>query len=137
MPVGTYNPGFGPSIQDMTLPKGTNVNAITIDPNMTSPNSDPGYQNYINNLTPEQNRMRMERNPNIQTVVFYDQATSRKWFEVIDVTTGNVVPNMPKPDDMILEDTRPDLTNKVARNANINVTYPLIVVGERGSIYDY
>lgn len=138
VPVGTYKPQLGPSIQDVTLPKNTNISTIDIIASQMSGNNlDPGYQQYVANITPEQNRMRYENDPNVQTVVVYDQSSGRKWFDVINMTTGESIPNVAKPDEFLLEDTRPDLTNGVARNSNINVTYPLKVVGEKSSLYDY
>lgn len=130
---------LGPSIQDMTLPKNTNISTMDIiTANMNSNQQDEfGYQQYLANMTPEQNRMRYENNPNVQTVVVYDQSSGQKWFDVIDTQTGQSIPNMPKPDEFLLDDTRPDLMNMVARNSNINVTYPLRVVGEKSSLYDY
>lgn len=151
IPVGTSRPQLAPSIQEMTLTEGTGLSTIDIlssganssiggVPMSGSPvinNEETGYQNYLANLTPEQNRMRFENNPNVQTVVVYDQSNGRKWFDVIDTRTGQSIPNMPKPDEFLLEDTRPDIVNMVARNTNINTTYPLRVVGERSSLYDY
>ena len=98
---------------------------------------DPGYQNFLSNMTPEQNAMRYEDNPNVKTVVVYDQSNGRKWFDVIDTSTGASIPNVPRPDDFLLDDTRPDLSNMVARNANINVTYPLVVVGQANALSSY
>lgn len=139
VPVGTYKPQLGPSIQDVTLPKNTNLSTIDIIASRSAGDTsiDPGYQQYLANMTPEQNRMRYENDPDVQTVVVYDQSSGRKWFDVINVRTGASIPNIAKPDDFLLEDTRPDLANGVARNSNINVTYPLKVVGEKSSLYDY
>lgn len=132
---------LGPSIQSMTLPKDTGLSAIDLvtgNMNTTGISSEEiGYQSYLANMTPEQNRMRHENDPNIQTIVVFDQSNGHKWFDVIDVRTGMSVPNMAKPDDFLLDDTRPDIVNGVARNSNINVTYPLKVVGARSSIQDY
>ncbi len=143
IPVNTsqVNP-LAPSIQAMTLPKNTGLTTMdlitsNLNNNSSANSDDIGYQNYLNNMTPEQNRMRYENDPNIQTFVVFDQSNGHKWFDVIDVRTGASVPNMPKPDDFLLDDTRPDIVNGVARNSNINVTYPLKVVGNRSSIQDY
>lgn len=137
VPVGTYKQALGPSIQEMTLPGGTNLNAISIETSNSNGANDPGYQSYLNNMTPEQNRMRYENNPNIQEVVVYNQMTGAKSFDVIDVTTGQSVPNVARSADFLLDDTRPDLAHGVARNSNIEKTWKLIVVGEKGSIFDY
>lgn len=93
-------------------------------------NTDAAYSNYINNLTPQQNAMYAEGNPNIQQVVVYNQETGARYFDVIDMTTGQSVPNIEKHDAMFLEDVDIDLKNNIARNVNIGETYPLIKVGQ-------
>lgn len=132
---------LGPSIQSMTLPKNTGMNMIDIVSQASGNNymnaEEAGYQNYLATMTPEQNRMRHENDPNIQTIVVFDQSNGNKWFDVIDVRTGESVPNMAKPDPFLLDDTRPDIVNGVARNSNINVTYPLKVIGNRSAIQEY
>lgn len=119
-PVGG---NFIPPSSDLTLGGMSNIIRANID------NSDAGYLNYVNHLSPEQNTMRHESNPNIKTVVIYDQSTGRRWFDVINIMTGESIPNMSKPDQMFLEDTTIDIRNKIARNTNLNTTYPLIVHG--------
>ena len=74
--------------------------------------------------------MFLKENPNIQQVVVYNQETGARYFDVIDMTTGQSVPNAEKHDTMFLEDTTIDLKNKVARNVNIGETYPLVIVGQ-------
>ena len=123
---------LAPPIIDMTL-SGNDIVRAEVGASI----ADAGYSSYINNLSPEQNRMIMEKNPNIKTVVKYDQSTGNKWFDVIDVTTGVSVPNMPVPSDIILQDTQVSVARGVARNANIDTTYPLIVLGSSESIMDY
>lgn len=93
-------------------------------------NTDNGFNAYMQNLTPQQNTMYIESNPNIQQVVVYNQETGARYFDVIDMTTGQSVPNAEKHDAMFLEDTSIDLKNKVARNVNLGETYPLVVVGQ-------
>ncbi len=114
---------FIPQSVDLTLGGMPNIVRANID------NSDAGYLNYVNHLTPEQNAMRHESNPNIKTVVIYDQSTGRRWFDVINIMTGESMPNVSRPDQMFLEDTTIDLRNKIARNTNLDTTYPLIVQG--------
>lgn len=93
-------------------------------------NVDIMYDNYLTNMTPQQHIMHLEGNPNIQQVVVYNQETGSRYFDVIDMTTGQSIPNVEKHDAMFLEDVDIDLKNKVARNVNIGETYPLIVVGQ-------
>lgn len=93
------------------------------DPNAT-------YNNYVQNMTPEQNAMRLEHNPNVKTVVVYDKNTGNRYFDIRDMTTGQSVPNVSRPDAMFLEDTNIDVRNRIARNTNLNQTYPLVIIGD-------
>lgn len=93
-------------------------------------NQDDNFTSYMNNMTPAQQTMYLEGNPNIQQVVVYNQETGARYFDIIDMTTGQSVPNAEKHDVMFLEDVTIDLKNKVARNVNIGETYPLVVIGE-------
>ena len=89
-----------------------------------------GYDAYAANITPEQNRMLMENNPNIKTVVVYDQTNpNNRYFDVIDTTTGQSVPNYPRPDPILMEDTTINPITGMARNSNINASWPVITVG--------
>ena len=133
-PVG-FNGATGfnvPSGVDMTMPAGVQsmVRADLSD-------GDVGYNNYMSSMSPEQNRMRLEDNPNIQTVVVYNQETGARWFDVIDSQTGASVPNITKPSDFLLEDTTIDVRNGIARNTNLDTTYPLMTIGNNQSIMEY
>ena len=88
-------------------------------------------------MTPEVNRMILESNPNIKDVVVYDQATGNKYFDVIDMTTKQSVPNVPVRDQMFLEDCTIDTKNRIARNVNLNEIYPLIILNEGKPFGDY
>lgn len=93
-------------------------------------NQDANFNNYMSNLTPQQQTMFIEDNPNIQQVVVYNQETGARYFDVIDMTTGQSIPNAEKHDAMFLEDVTIDLKNKVARNINLGESYPLVIVGQ-------
>lgn len=127
-PVGVYTPPTA-NIQDLTLgvnsPNGAVAGVEMISPSQTSA------------LTPEQNRMRMESNPNIQTVVRYDQSTGQRSFDVIDTSTGMSVPNYPRPDNFLLEDTTIDIHSGIARNRNVNSVWPLILMGSNNFVTEY
>ena len=130
-PIGTYAPQAAPSVQDLTLGvNAQNTNVAGVEMVASNINGQGGP------LTPEQNRMRMEANPNIQTVVRYDQTTGQRCFDVIDTTTGGSIPNYPRPDNFLLEDTTIDVHSGIARNRNINTVWPLIVEGSN-SIKEY
>ena len=100
------------------------------DTNMVGPQQDAGFVNYLANLTPEQNMMLYEQNPDVKQVVVYDEATNNKWFQVMNMKTMQVIPNMPVHDQMFMNDTTIDKRNKIAKNINLNETYPLVVINE-------
>ena len=89
---------------------------------------DEGYLNYVSNLTPEQNLMRYENNPNIKQVVVYDASTGNKFFQMMDMSTGEVIPNVPVYDDLIMQDTTLDVANGIAKNLNLRESFPIIQI---------
>ena len=89
---------------------------------------DEGYLNYVSNLTPEQNLMRYENNPNIKQVVVYDASTGNKFFQMMDMSTGEAIPNVPVYDDLIMQDTTLDLANGVAKNLNLRESFPIVQI---------
>lgn len=91
---------------------------------------DANYLSYLSNLTPEQNLMRYEGNNNVKQVVVYDAATGNRFFQVMDLSTGQVIPNVPTYDQMFMEDTTIDLKTKTAKNINLNETFQLVVINE-------
>lgn len=126
VPANNNTPGYGPlgpSMASMTL---SSPNIMGNDLGTV----DSQYNQYMSNLTPSQNMMMLESNPNIKQVVVYNQETGARYFEVMDLSTGQVVPNAEKHDAMFLEDITIDQKNKVARNINLGETYPLVIVGE-------
>lgn len=141
-PIGSYGGGGPqfPTMSEMTMPGGAQGIDMTVAANMASSMGgiDAGYVNWQQNMSPETNRMIIEKtNPNVQTVVVYDQTTNNKFFDVIDRTTGQSVPNVPRPDAFLLADTYPNLNNKTARNSNIDAVYPLVVVGRPETLNDF
>lgn len=92
--------------------------------------ADASYLNYLSNLSPEQNLMRYEDNPNVKQVVVFDAATGNRFFQMMDLSTNTVIPNVPVYDEMFLEDTTLDLQTKIAKNINLNETFPIVVINE-------
>ena len=129
---GALPPGYatplGPSMMDITLPD----NNLDITRGVVGSAEEVAYQSYLNNITPEQNRMRLERDPNIKTVVVYNQETGARYFDVIDTRTGQSVPNVAKPDDFLLDNMTINVRSGTARNSDANLDFGLIVVGNRG-----
>ena len=124
-PVGTYASPNIPSISDMTMSPGSN-NVLSV-----AMGDLPDTQ-----LTPEQVRMRMENNPNIMTVIKFDQSTGQRFFDVIDRTNGASIPNYPRPDPFLLDNTTIDIHAMSARNKDLDTVWPLILIGN-GDISEY
>ena len=104
-------------------------------PVMGNLNEEQEYQDFINNITPEQNRMLLDGNPNIETVVVYDPNTGAKSFDVIDITTGIPVQNYPRPDAMLLDDTTIDFSSGIASNTNLGQNWKVVTLGDPISNY--
>ena len=81
-------------------------------------------------LSPEQNRMIVENNPNVKTVVVYNKRDESRRFAMRDMSTGQYLDNVALPDEFLLEDMTINLATETARNANVNMNFPLIVVGD-------
>ena len=91
---------------------------------------DMSYLNYQSNLTPEQNMWRYENNPAVQQVLVMDDATGNKFFQFMNTQTGEVIPNMPTYDENILSDTTIDRDRMIAKNTNLNQTFPLVIINQ-------
>lgn len=123
-PVGSMGyTQLGPTPAQLTL---NNPNLNQIDAGNVG-----GYENYINNMTPQQHMMALESNPNVKQVVVYNERTGQRYFEVMDLSTMQPVPNTDKMDIMLIDEFELDLKNKVARSINMNITMPLVVVEDK------
>lgn len=125
MPVGNGNSfnGIGPSTLDMTVNSGR-VHGIDITNNTSS-----GYDNYVRNMTPQQKRMALESNPDVQEVIVYNRDTGARYFEVMNIRTGEIIPNVDKTDMMLMDEFELDLTNGIARSVNMNISMPIYTIG--------
>lgn len=119
---------LGPSESQMTI-----IDAVP----QYMPDGSAGFQHYMNNLTPEQNMMLFEGNPNVKQVVTYNAATGEKHFTVMDMSTGQEIPNAAHHDDMFLEGVTIDRRRGIARNTNLNESYPLVVYNDDSSTRGY
>ena len=91
---------------------------------------DSGYLNYVSNLTPEQNLMRYENDPNVKQVVVYDASNGNRFFQMMNMATGEAIPNVPVYDENIMEDTTLDLAHGIAKNLNLRETFPVVQINE-------
>jgi hypothetical protein len=115
---------------DQSTVYGSGIIRADYAPNTANGQQDVGYMSYMANLTPEQHAMQYEKNPNVQQVVVFDASTGAKYFQYMDVVTGQAIPNMPVYDQMMMEDTVLDIKNKIAKNNNLHETFPIVVINE-------
>ena len=113
----------GVNLQGGVIPSAPIVTAVA--------NESPTPPPINTNLNPVQQRMIMEKNPNIKTVVVYNQSTGDKYFDVVDVSKGVSIPNVERPAKFLLDDMVPDFRNGVATNSNANMSFPLVLQGTR------
>ncbi|MBP5595746.1 MAG: hypothetical protein J6Y02_10215 [Pseudobutyrivibrio sp.] len=136
-PISTgYNP-LAFDTQSVLMGGSEAANIVRADAS-AGPSADAGYNNFVSNITPEQNRMLLENDPNIKTVVVYDQSNpSNRYFDVIDSRTGQSVPNYPRPDPIFLEETTINPMTGLARNSNIDATWPVVVIGQNPDLESF
>ena len=106
-------------------------NIIPANPEDKLVQQDSSFNDYKANLTPIQRKMILDNDPNIKTVVVYDQGSGRKYFDVVNVQTGQSVPGVTRPAEFLLDNMRIDARNGIASNSNVNQTYPLVITGTR------
>lgn len=94
-------------------------------------------QRWASQLSPAENRMILEAQGVMDTVVMYDNATGNRWFEVIDRNTGQPIPNVEKPDNSTIFELDINTRGGFAKDPNRKVTYPLIVLNGDANILEY
>ena len=127
----TINTGInlsGTQLNGSVISSGPDIVPANVD---TTKNIDRSFEEYKNNLTPVQRKMILDNDPNIKTVVVYDQSTGHKYFDVVNVQTGVSIPNVTRPADFLLDSMRIDARAGIAVNSNINQSFPLVIVGSR------
>ena len=120
-----------PALQYTSSNVAGNMGALMSGMNVVPANEEQNFNNFMNNLTPEQNRMILGDNPNIETVIVYDPNTGDKMFDVVDTSTGMPVPNYPRPDRGLLDDTSIDFGTGIASNTNIGQSWKVVVIGDQ------
>ena len=126
----TLNTGVNMSGQTIPTSMISGASIIPANPD-SAPAADPSFDAYKANLTPVQRKMILDNDPNIKTVVVYDQGSGNKYFDVVNVQTGQSVPGVTRPAEFLLDNMRIDARNGIAVNSNVNQTYPLVIVGSR------
>ena len=135
--IQQINPQFSP-IDQATFGSGiVRADLGGTVPSQTTGPIDVGYLNYMSNLSPEQNLMRYEQDPNVKQVVVWDKRNNAKFFQMMNVATGEVIPNVPVYDQMFMEDTTLDVKNGIAKNLNLRETFPLVIINDDGVTAEY
>lgn len=128
IPTGGYKnlPAY---TQPTTLDITSGAGIVRVD-TATPASRDAGFSGFMSSLTPEQNYMINEGNPDIEEVIVYDNATGKKFFQWVNTSTGQDVPNMPATDPMFLEDYTIDPRTRTAKNVNLNTMKKVIYRNE-------
>jgi hypothetical protein len=124
-------------IQSQMAPQGNMTSGIirapednAVQSQMAGLAQDSGYVNYMANMPASMGNILMEQNPDIQECVVFDASTGGKWFQVMNVKTGQPIPNMQITDQMFMEDTVLNPKTKTAQNINLGKTYPLVIIND-------
>jgi len=128
-PSGPSLPNPMPMINEGSM-FGSGIIRANVDNSGNIMGGDQAYLNYISNLSPEQNLMLYENNPNVKQVVVFDHATGNKFFQMMDMSNGQVVPNLPVYDQEFMADTTLDLAKGIAKNLNLNETFPIVQINQ-------
>ena len=118
-----------PMINDGSM-MGSSIIRANVDNSGQIMGGDQAYLNYMSNLSPEQNLMLYEQNPNVKQVVVFDHATGNKFFQMMDMSTGQAIPNLPVYDQEFMADTTLDLAKGIAKNLNLNETFPIVQINQ-------
>lgn len=126
MPMGGNPFGYPTSIDATAAGSGIVRSSIDAKP------LELGYTGYMEAPNASQAAVQASMNPNIQSVVIYNPTAPRHAqvrFDVIDITTGQSVPNIERPHPSLLEDIEIQQDAGLAVSINMGKTYPLIVEG--------
>jgi len=118
-----------PMINDGSM-MGSSIIRANVDNSGHIMGGDQAYLNYMSNLSPEQNLMLYEQNPNVKQVVVFDHATGNKFFQMMDMSTGQAIPNLPVYDQEFMADTTLDLSKGIAKNLNLNEVFPIVEINK-------
>ena len=127
---GPFQSPLGATTMDLTV--GAVPGALPGNPMqiaMMGQDPDVAYNNYVNNMSPEQLTMMIEDNPNMKHVIAYDQVTGNAEFAVYDQSTGQFVGGVPtRNKDMYMNGMDFDFNAMQAHSNDLNETYDVIFV---------
>lgn len=123
---------LGPNIQDVMFNNGPVADMTRYSMGM---DDTVAWQNSLN---PAEQRMVLEAQGKIETVVVYDESSGNRYYSVVDKNTRQPVPNVETPDDSTIYNLDINVNGMYAKDINRNVTYPLVVInGSNSTINKY
>ena len=130
-PIGSYAAPIAPSNIEMTLGNG-GIPITPVTPTGEIQTDDLGFNQYMNNLSPEQRKIQLEKE-NIKTCVIFDPDTGQRYFDNINLDTNQPVPGLPLPEAQFLDSLNINMNTGVARDTNLNLTYPVVLKHSGGN----
>lgn len=123
---------LGPNVQDVMFNNGPVADMTRYSMGM---DDTAAWQNSLN---PAEQRMVLEAQGKIETVVVYDESSGNRYYSVVDKNTKQPVPNVETPDDSTIYNLDINVNGMYAKDVNRNVTYPLVVInGSNSTISKY
>ena len=123
---------LGPNVQDVMFNNGPVADMTRYSMGM---DDTAAWQNSLN---PAEQRMVLEAQGKIETVVVYDESSGNRYYSVVDKNTRQPVPNVETPDDSTIYNLDINVNGMYAKDINRNVTYPLVVInGSNSTISKY
>lgn len=123
---------LGPNVQDVMFNNGPVADMTRYSMGM---DDTAAWQNSLN---PAEQRMVLEAQGKIETVVVYDESSGNRYYSVVDKNTRQPVPNVETPDDSTIYNLDINVNGMYAKDVNRNVTYPLVVInGSNSTINKY
>lgn len=121
--TGPFTAPLGANTIDLTLAS-SNPNAQIA---MMGQNPDAAYNNFVNNMSPEQMMMMIEEDPNMKHVIAYDPNTGNAEFAVYNQQTGQFVQGVPtRNKDMYMDGMNFNFGTMQAHSNDLNETYDII-----------
>ena len=123
---------LGPNVQDVMFNNGPVADMTRYSMGMDDTTA------WQNSLNPAEQRMVLEAQGKIETVVVYDESSGNRYYSVVDKNTRQPVPNVETPDDSTIYNLDINVNGMYAKDINRNVTYPLVVInGSNSTINKY
>lgn len=124
---GPFTSPLGPSTMDFTLQNNMNP-AVQYAIAMMNQNPDAGFNNYLNNMSPEQMTMLIEDNPNINQVIAYNPNTGAAEFRYFDSAQQRYVEGIPaRSAEMFMGAMQFNFDTMTARSEDLNESFKIVM----------